>query len=425
MSRVKFSGMKAAIKADKIYKQGWGETLIKNPFVEPGLTQNLATKSYLHKLASHTDDPELKRKILDAKPEMVSVDSIQTPAAQSPRAPIDCKIVYSSSYPHECMDEIAKARLTAKRFYFDADASFRIGDMMQHHMKFVVDNMPGVHVPYDPLYLVLDARAVFRGRGGILSDDADKIVSFLIVGGKVRTIAGDGNTSVLDILEFAYNTKQETIIGVDAIDLETLRMSYIYGGQRTEAYRVIAIPSAANRQIDLALSIVAAYDVKKFSDLMNVAIASGGGPLICLAALMLLNSQHEAVTRTHVPASRTMVKGGKSVALPEYHAVHIVPGKRTITTRSILATVDRRPAREHDVRGHFVHFGSQTACDHVWEPLDTFQKRYRCNKCHLRRTWRVDFKRGDASLGRIDKHYEIHRDERTTNAQARPNNQGS
>lgn len=397
MPKSKMPGMKAAIKVEKQHgKPGWTDLLIRDPFSNAKLTSDLAHKAYS---------------------QGKTIDTIRPATPQTLQSPLDCKLNLAENFPAETKREIISARHTAKRFYFDADASFRIGDMMQHNMMFVANNMPGVHFPYDPLYIVLDERKIWEGRGGKTSDKDYKILSFLIMNGVVKTLAGDGDNCDLDILEFTYNAYQTPIHGVTTKTLDLVRKAYIYGGRyRKGSDFILLIPDTCNPKLRVNVFLNANYGIEEEgqNSLLNLAVNYGGAPLICLAALMMLNSQHEVVKRDHVPAARTMVKGGKSVALPEYHAVHIVDGKRAVSTRTIMRSgvIDRRPAREHDVRGHFAHFGTKSECNHVWEPMDVFGKRYRCKDCGLRRTWRTDFKRGDASLGRIDKHYEIHEAEK-------------
>lgn len=308
---------------------------------------------------------------------------------------------------------------SARRFIFDDEASRIVGNLMQHHTAMIAGNMEFALQPFPSMYIELNAREVFAGRGGTPVETADTEIGYLAVNGAVFTFAaGPKQSSRFDEvlaapMSFAINKPQtgslETVFEAETYEqAKMMKMAYVIGGQRIPKHgpngeQAFWLPDVGipNEQLIGAVDIRLLHPVRIP---IKYCFGSGGDPLLYTAAILLLNRQNPDVYIKDVSASRGMA-GGKSVVFRAHSTVSIHLSAKGSVKRLLIG--DRASPRAHEVRGHWVHYDKQL-CEHEWEPLDTSGKRFKCSRCEMRRTWREVHVRGDASRGVIVKHYEVH-----------------
>lgn len=109
---------------------------------------------------------------------------------------------------------------------------------------------------------------------------------------------------------------------------------------------------------------------------------------------------------TEVPASHRLDRG-KRIAIPRYHMVTVdlsEERRKKLVKQIVREQKQRAKSREHGVVGHWTHYHCDEACDHVWSNIvEDDPKRQHCHKCGGRRTRRDPYRRGDPTLGTVEK----------------------
>ena len=147
--------------------------------------------------------------------------------------------------------------------------------------------------------------------------------------------------------------------------------------------------------------------VLKTDSLKEVIKQTAGMPVMLFAALTILNQYRPCVTIHEQAATRTRV-GNKFVGVPKHHRITVdLDRMREQLVYEASVRNARSPSREHDVRGHWVHYGLTEGCQHQWTNTEGLKIRQRCASCGGKRTFRPAFKRGDPTLGTVTTHYEV------------------
>jgi len=314
----------------------------------------------------------------------------------------------------------------AKRFVFDSDASFRLGQLMHENAPLIARNMFNLKMPFEELYIEVDSMALFEGRSGHVDPTDDMRIAYTVDNGRVITLVEAMNAvqSQTEIyvapFTFALNKEQEIppkkIYSLDDDDLaENLKMCWVVGAQKDtknfdkNGQLSIHLPDLEDiKSEDLAKMV----DVKPIMPLESeqayeCSFMGGGVPMIFAAAVMMINerSKHTIIMEK---AARRILHKGKSHAVPEHSVVSVHFDKSDcVDVRYLITSNPGKPRREHDVRGHWVYY-NDNQCNHTWEPLTPDNtKQYICPSCRARKTWRHEHVRGDIALGRVDKVYSI------------------
>jgi hypothetical protein len=291
------------------------------------------------------------------------------------------------------------------------------------------------------MYIELDAREVFEGRGGIPDATADTRIGYLSVNGMTLIIAEGPNevganyqvvktknNSGLAPFMFAIN-RPPSVAATKLFHMpieETanmLRAAWILGGQRSPLFtsnRSISLPDI-DMPLDQVTSMFDIRPVMSFENttlsetgntLFNYAFQGGGDPFIYTTALLLLNRENKNVYIREKGPTRGL-HNGKAVVYRTHSVVSISLSDKGSLRQLIVG--DRSSPRGHQVRGTWVN-QDKHYCEHNWEPEDhilnsdgSVGKRFHCTKCPQRRTWRETHVRGDASKGWVIKHYEVTR----------------
>jgi hypothetical protein len=132
--------------------------------------------------------------------------------------------------------------------------------------------------------------------------------------------------------------------------------------------------------------------------------------LLPLACLILVNTPG-SYREVAVPAGRHF-SSGKMRLIREHSRIEL----RIRTGEFVRYISDAADARQnseaaqrrlHSVRGHFAHnsVAREAACVHTWIQDD--DRHFHCADCGGRRWWRHEHERGDESLGRVARDYDV------------------
>lgn len=309
---------------------------------------------------------------------------------------------------------------TVKRFVFDDEASFHLGEVVRDFPQLLAENMLALKACFPQIYIEFNAREAFRGRGGEVSRISDKRIGYTLVDDIVLILASmdtdeDPNNQYSSMIipcpwGFKFWRSDKTPSFAQASEGTKLKMSYIFGGQRQQnknGVQDIVLPKVDCELATHIASNTELVEIIKLPDELAVEhiFAAGGDPLIYTAAIMMLNERSKHTVIMEKSASRTMYKG-KSVAIPEHSTVSIHFDKSShANIRYLVTSHAGSPKREHDVRGHWVYYGEQE-CVHTWTPLSPENtKQFICPTCKGHKTWRIAHQRGDAALGTVRKTY--------------------
>lgn len=327
---------------------------------------------------------------------------------------------------------VNSVRYTARRYIFDAAASFRVGDLAFNHPDLVAQNIEFARQPYADMYIEVNPREIFKARGQDISSSGDTRVGYVLTGNSIFVLAegvgnayGEANTqlsSTMGPLGFRLNTPQtQRLPGLfftdDESDAKILRNVWVLGGQRERDKNLRATGTVLLPEINMPIEhFTNRFDLFKTMSVIakvtnpqrfmyDFAFLGGGDPVICSAALLLLNQPSHRLYERMVPNRREMY-AGKSVVFMSHSVVSVHLDEKESIRKLFVG--HRTSPKGHEVEGHWVNY-DKTACEHEFEPLDTTGDRFKCSKCSQRRTWRKQHIRGDASRGWVVKHYEVHK----------------
>ncbi len=286
--------------------------------------------------------------------------------------------------------------------------------------------MLNLKTSFPEIYIEINAREMFKGRGGQVSIFADQEVGYFSTNQTVMSMTDCGEgIGKQEGINFGVipspwtwtfsQPQQRSIASVFGLPIEQLdraqmlKAVYLLGGQRSPKNKnKVWLPPVDDQ---LIADLVNKTDLSPIFDMdaercHEHCFLGGGDPMIFAAAVMMLNERSEHTIIMEKSASRMMYKG-KSVAIPEHSTVSVHFDKKEHTkVRYLITSHPGSPKREHDVRGHWCYYGEQGDCEHVWTPLTPDNtKQYVCHACKGRKTWRIPHSRGDAALGRVDKIY--------------------
>jgi hypothetical protein len=149
-------------------------------------------------------------------------------------------------------------------------------------------------------------------------------------------------------------------------------------------------------------------DEERSSKGWRLIVSSQGEFRIVIAALILLNQQKHIQT-VHVPNETKWVKGKTRVVKQHSRVVLHLDALHQI--KRTLGRQLMTPRAEHDVRGHLRNIHLRIGCEHQWEDLsdpgEHGHMRWVCTKCNGLRTTVTAHKRGDLSVGRTEKRYDV------------------
>lgn len=136
--------------------------------------------------------------------------------------------------------------------------------------------------------------------------------------------------------------------------------------------------------------------------------------LLCLAlfrttiAIFLLMSR-PGMTITHrVPLERKVIRG--KLRTSRAHDVLKIDLAPKELRRAFADGSRGSGVREHEVRGHWMHWRLKRSCEHQWQKVEVepfAPERWECPLCASIRVWRKDHARGDSKRGNKFHTYEV------------------
>jgi hypothetical protein len=137
---------------------------------------------------------------------------------------------------------------------------------------------------------------------------------------------------------------------------------------------------------------------------------SSMGDLRNIIAILLLLNVPKHVVLEHQQPKAYLVKG-KRMVYSAHSVVTIELNNKLIKSRRLFNHITGIRHRRHEVKGHFAHWHLKEGCTHEWPSMPELQEngilRWKCGLCGGWRTWRKQHERGDASLGWVNKDYQV------------------
>jgi hypothetical protein len=305
----------------------------------------------------------------------------------------------------------ARAR-KARRFYFDAEASTRVGEILRDIPDLLVRENAFARAPFDQCWVEVDNHRYWEALiGRDVAADADERVAFFIDHDKVYSAAygeqpGKRNTGAqFGLVEYALHTPWPLadqlafteVLKLSRIGLDAFLWGQTYDRLSTDERRLLRGTHACR-----LLPLIRDVDLAGMRGVEEIGIEAAGELKMLIGLLLVLN-RPSLTTYREVGRSKGFYRGKLRQYL-EHTVVSInvdpVPTLRKIGTPGDAGT----PKRRHEVRGHWCHdaayrAGQAKGCLHAWEPEAASDTRFTCQGCGGFRWWRIAHMRGSALEG--------------------------
>lgn len=172
-----------------------------------------------------------------------------------------------------------------------------------------------------------------------------------------------------------------------------------------EGERIVTLPlpTGGFLMFDMQLGDVYVPSAFDYQRERRAALQYAAAICTSIKSFEMLRRLPTATTYKEVPSLR-VVRNRKTVRQPPYRVSAMMPGIDKTVLRAFHEDFadngrqDKRAAPvEHEVRGHWRHFGVDGNCDHEWQDISTPEvvKREHCVNCKGRRTLLAAGRRGD------------------------------
>lgn len=304
--------------------------------------------------------------------------------------------------------------LQARRFVFDDTASSFLGTVIRELGIRILSQHEFAKPPYETTWVEVDQTAYWQGLTGTMPEfGSDVKVGFLYHKNKIWTVASNRQFEEPEILPLIYNL--HTPISFE----EELDLSQKFGTSRMGFRQLIlgseGIPETMFDDM-LTRDLVRSHKlelIKEFerlnmspSDMYSFLKGSAGDLKRMLVILLLLTRPDKPIISTSVVPRSSGLRKGRRVVYMDYHKVSIHIDQRTAIKNINLEYPTGIIRRRHEVRGHWVQTRkTRTSCEHEWDAITV--DKFVCVKCGIKRWWRKNHLRGDASKGFTTKDYKV------------------
>lgn len=305
--------------------------------------------------------------------------------------------------------------IEAKRFVMDEEAALYVADMIKEMPRVIADAQDFAIPPFTKTWIEFPFVSFWEAINGMPSaKDADTQMGFLITGNRVRVIVGrnySGGNAILLPHEYhlwAPMTVEEEIELVQRVGISRIQLDYIYWGEAVnklivEKDREGLYALRENHRIHFP-----EQNIEKAQILWREVIMQSGGDLRNIIAILLfLNRTREVQIVNSVPHARGMIKNKASTFL-SHHVITLKLNPKPLLKKLVPGEGTWR--RLHDVRGHFCHDKRAREAGHLWCSHDWVENeplKWSCERCHGKRWWRHEHKRGHEEKGLITSEYKV------------------
>jgi hypothetical protein len=338
------------------------------------------------------------------------------------REPLLCdKILNSKPFsilPKPFVHSTLQGIRLAKRFVLSHDAAHMVAEMVRDMPRVIADAQDFAIPPFDLMWIEFPFRDFWETVTGRSADhDADTRIGYLINGTTVREcmcadgLGADGELAGIMPMEYHLHhplTAEQEIEFCRRVQVSRITLDNLFWGEQANAFRddpnKEALRSLRNNHGFTMHSVHALSD----PDLFDMVVMRSGGTLRNLIAILLfLNRTRDLLVTSQVPHQQAMI-GLKPGVLLRHSLITL----RLNPTPRLLTLVPGQGVwrRLHDVRGHFCHDKRARAaghdwCAHDWEETDPLH--WQCTKCHGKRWWRHEHKRGHEDKGLVTSEYSV------------------
>jgi hypothetical protein len=336
---------------------------------------------------------------------------------------------------HAALDRVRMRAPLAKRFVFDDEASMRLGEFIRDRQDIWFNHRQFALPPYPVTYIQLNIDNVLKAIGAGTTADIsleakryrDMEAAYLIDDNMIYPMARGSRGSYAPrhdssvkggISLFRYEIKKSRVCTCRPIFFG----EPLYPDDKFDhvARAMLLLGSSYNNMVEDYVPFLHDYVIhlnldkdrhealgrKKREENFKLIFSSAGDFRVILAALMLLNQQKH-ITTVHVP-NNSMLIGGKRKVIQQHHRVVIRVQNFDVIKRELGHKL-MTPRCEHEVRGHWRNVHVLKGCEHEWKDLSDAHGivRWSCGKCNGLRTTVRPHKRGDPTVGKSTKDYEV------------------
>jgi len=307
----------------------------------------------------------------------------------------------------------------ARRFVFDYDASFFVGELVRDVGLDLLAQHEFAKPPFEKMWIEVDQEAYWLG---LFSEDKDSLGDdfhgYLIDYGMVYSAACTRKDLVYKIPHAAFmplgfelhkpwsledRSRMAKELGLSLIEMQILVVGNIgFGGSsvKNKYLREVIVDVASSHRLLWAQKI----DLSKRDKVLTFTASAGDLKKLLILLLLLTRPKNEILELFDLPRSSAKRKKRRVVYM-EHHVVTMHLERKKAMRRVVKYFGESSPRRRHGVTGHWSQTRRLPPCVHVWDKIN--EDRYECIKCPAKRWWKVDYHRGDASIGFVTKIYEV------------------
>ena len=314
------------------------------------------------------------------------------------------------------VDDVVGPLKRAHLYVLDEEASAFLGDMLKQITPLVLGQHEFARAPYPETWVEFDFPAYMKALDGRDPDaDGDTRVGFYVNSRNSMFNVSETKTSKPVMLPIWFELHRPISFE------EELAMANHFGLSRLTYRQMLLGTSGLDEdwwRSDAATAFCRGHTMRASDALMGMSArallpmlqGSAGSLKQCIALLLLLTRPGQAVLKLHEQDRRHGIIRGRTKVLAPHHKVTIHL-RRDMAMHKVIEALHStgRHNRWHDVRGHWCQTRNPkyAGCEHDWQPVD--KDHYECIRvgCKAKRWWKADHHRGDPSLGKVDKTYEV------------------
>lgn len=327
----------------------------------------------------------------------------------------------------------------AKRFVLDTAAVRYMAKMLLTSPRIVADAGDYAIPAFDRMWVEFPARPFFEALGYATDDTSDTQIGYLYHGPLVNSFAAtDEGIPLMSPVEYLLHhpmTMEQELAIAESLGTSRVGLDFWFWGDSARAF------TGGRREVNTEIDTWDTEGMRVLRDshtarlcpfhpdflearrkhnekppiLSSLIQGSGGDLRNAVALLLFLNRTADIQYQVDVPMGRGIFRRRVRPLLP-YRTVTLKldPGPRLVKLSAGLGI----KRRLHDVRGHFCHDQvARAGCPHGQEYqgdwgewwVETDVLSWTCQRCHGKRWWRKEHKRGDSKLGEVGHEYQVTR----------------
>jgi len=310
--------------------------------------------------------------------------------------------VYWEQPPTRLLDE-------ARIFVLDDDASAFLGNLLRSAAADIVINGEFARNPFETTWIELNHREYWQNLTGNKTwVEGDEVVGYLYHKNRIWPGAAREGEGAIGPLGFELHRRLsrkeeeeiEEFLGMSYDEAIVMQLGAVRVQNEAQSQEVIM--AAKNHAI-----ILGGFDEIPHKMRREILEGSAGEMKLALTLLIMLTRPGNAVHLDHRPKVHRL-RDRRNIVYPAHHVVRLKL-EHTIEIRKLAKAIIGERRRAHEVRGHWCQSRKiGRGCVHRWRQVD--EHRYECDwDCGAKRWWKNDHVKGDASLGWVDKRYEVTR----------------